>query len=212
MYMCACECVCMCVCSRTSAYIYIYIYIYPLKEFLREATYPKKDFNWLYILIYQSIYIYIYIYICICICMYLPSPSARAGCDTGLIFKQSLTGFDSDFSFSKNGCLTKAEEPSLPSYWRESKRIHIFPKSISAFGKWNQYLPGFELLSPCPFPTARTITPRAAHLYLCEYVWVPFHTHTRARARTHTHTQTHTYIYIYIYIYKQFYFEQFSIA
>ena len=31
---------------------------------------------------------------------YLPKPSARAGYDTGSIFKRSLTGLNSEFSFS----------------------------------------------------------------------------------------------------------------
>ena len=44
------------------------------------------------------------------------NPSARAGCDTRSIFKRSLTGFSSEFSFSSTSCLTKAEEPSLPYY------------------------------------------------------------------------------------------------
>ena len=44
------------------------------------------------------------------------NPSARTKCDTGSIFKQSLTGLNSEFSFSLIGCLTKAEEPSLPCY------------------------------------------------------------------------------------------------
>ena len=43
-------------------------------------------------------------------------PSARAGYDTRSIFKRSLTGFNSEFSFSKTSCLTKTEEPSLPYY------------------------------------------------------------------------------------------------
>ena len=38
------------------------------------------------------------------------NPSARAEYDTRSIFKRSLTGFNSEFSF------TKAEEPSLPYY------------------------------------------------------------------------------------------------
>ena len=49
---------------------------------------------------------------------YLPNPSARAGYDTRSIFflKRSLTGLNSEFSFSWTSCLTKAEEPSLPYY------------------------------------------------------------------------------------------------
>ena len=48
--------------------------------------------------------------------LYLPNPSARAGYDTRSIFKRSLTGFNSQFSFSWTSCLTKAEEPSLSYY------------------------------------------------------------------------------------------------
>ena len=44
------------------------------------------------------------------------NPSTRAGYDTRSIFKQSLTGLNSEFSFSKTSCLTKAEEPSLSNY------------------------------------------------------------------------------------------------
>ena len=42
--------------------------------------------------------------------------SARVGYDTRSIFKQSLTGLNSEFSFSLGSCLTKAEETSLPYY------------------------------------------------------------------------------------------------
>ena len=44
------------------------------------------------------------------------NPSARAGYDTRSIFKQSLTYLNSEYSFSKTSCLTKAEEHSLPYY------------------------------------------------------------------------------------------------
>ena len=44
------------------------------------------------------------------------NPSTRAGYDTRSIFKQSLTGLNSEFSFSKTSCLTKAEEPNLSYY------------------------------------------------------------------------------------------------
>ena len=46
----------------------------------------------------------------------LPTPSAQAGYDTRSFFKWSFTGLNSEFSFSKTSCLTKAEEPSLPYY------------------------------------------------------------------------------------------------
>ena len=46
----------------------------------------------------------------------LTNPSTRAGYDTRSIFKRSLTGLNSEYSFSLTGCLTKAEEPSLSYY------------------------------------------------------------------------------------------------
>ena len=42
-------------------------------------------------------------------------------------FKRSLTGLNSEFSFSKTSCLTKAEEPSLPYY------LHITEGRIIGF-------------------------------------------------------------------------------
>ena len=44
------------------------------------------------------------------------NPSARTGYDIRSILKRSLTGLNSEFSFSLTSCLTKAEEPSLPYY------------------------------------------------------------------------------------------------
>ena len=44
------------------------------------------------------------------------NPSARAGYDTRSISKRSLTGLNSEFSFSSTSCLTKAEETNLPNY------------------------------------------------------------------------------------------------
>ena len=49
------------------------------------------------------------------ICIFT-NPSARVGYDRRSIFKRSLTGLNSEFSFSETSCLTKAVEPSLPYY------------------------------------------------------------------------------------------------
>ena len=46
----------------------------------------------------------------------ITNPSTQTGCDTRLVFKQRLTGLNSEFSFSKIGCHTKVKEPSLPYY------------------------------------------------------------------------------------------------
>ena len=79
-------------------------------------------------------------------------PPARAGYDTRSIFKRSLTCLNSEFSFSKTSCLTKSEEISLP-YYLPIARGRI----IGCYVKCNQPRPGFELVSPCPFPTTITI-------------------------------------------------------
>ena len=55
-------------------------------------------------------------YVCSIIIILFTNPSARAGYDTRSIFKRSLTGLNSEFSFSQTSCLTKAEEPSLSYY------------------------------------------------------------------------------------------------
>ena len=44
------------------------------------------------------------------------NPSTRAGYDTRSIFKRSLTGLNSKFSFSSTTCLIKAEGHSQPYY------------------------------------------------------------------------------------------------
>ena len=45
-----------------------------------------------------------------------PTPPLGQDMTQGQFFKRSLTGLNSEFSFSKTSCLTKAEEPSLPYY------------------------------------------------------------------------------------------------
>ena len=47
---------------------------------------------------------------------YLLTPPLGQDMTQGPFFKWSLTGLNSEFSFSKTSCLTKAEEPSLPYY------------------------------------------------------------------------------------------------
>ena len=44
------------------------------------------------------------------------NPFARAGYNTRSIFKQSLTGLNPEFPFSKTSCRTKAEDSSVPDY------------------------------------------------------------------------------------------------
>ena len=47
---------------------------------------------------------------------YLPTPPLGQDMTQGQFFKRSLTGLNSEFSFSYTSCLTKAEEPNLSYY------------------------------------------------------------------------------------------------
>ena len=77
------------------AYIYIYIYIYTHTNTNKHIYGVSKKGN----AFFFSIHIY--------------SPLHLG---TKSIFKRSLTGLNSEFSFSYTKFLTKAEEPSLPYY------------------------------------------------------------------------------------------------
>ena len=48
--------------------------------------------------------------------MYLPTPPLGEDVTQSQFLRQFLIGLNSEFSFSKTGCLTKAEKPSLPNY------------------------------------------------------------------------------------------------
>ena len=62
-------------------------------------------------------------------------PTARAGCYKGSIIKRSLTGLNSEFSFSKTGCHTKFKEYSLlyylPMAGGKIVEFLLFPKVIA---------------------------------------------------------------------------------
>ena len=47
---------------------------------------------------------------------YLPTPPLGQDMTQGQLFKRSLIGLNSEFSFSYTSCQTKAEEPSLSYY------------------------------------------------------------------------------------------------
>ena len=67
--------------------------------------------------------------------------SVQAGCDTRLIFKKSLTDFNSEFSFSQTGCLTNAKESSLSYY------LSISGGKITGFIPFPKVLVICEMLS-----------------------------------------------------------------
>ena len=98
--------------------------------------------------------------------------SAWAGYDARSIFKRSL---NSEFFLLQGWRIQSAL--LFTHNWRENNWIHNFPKGISAM--WNAMSrPGFELVSPCPFPTTITITPRASPhecpVYDTKYLLVRF--------------------------------------
>ena len=99
-----------------------------IHQFSEEQIKPLKSFHVLFLHLSVPIIINLLLFI-------FTNPSARAGYDTKSIFKRSLTGLNSEFSFSQTSCLTKAEEPSLPYYLPiaggGNDWIHTFPKGIS---------------------------------------------------------------------------------
>ena len=115
----------------------------------------------------SNTYLYIYVF---------TNPSARAGYDIRSIFKQSLTSFNSEFSFSSIICLTKAEEPSLPYY------LPI------AGGRIIGFIPFPRVLVLCEM---RSVLSR---IWTCVAVSISYN-------NSHYTTGTSTNIYIYIYIY-----------
>ena len=67
---------------------------------------------------------------------YLPTTPLGQDMTQGQFLKRGLTGFNSEFSFFKTSCLSKAEELSLPYYLPITggriNWIHTFPNGISA--------------------------------------------------------------------------------
>ena len=114
----------------TFVYSYIYIKCCPLLFHSSQVFHNSvswRSLSWVQVTASLHHYYYYLNFVCLFVCLgfmlfffygisIFTNPSARAGYDTRSIFKQSLTGFNSEFSFSKTSCLTKAEEPSLPYY------------------------------------------------------------------------------------------------
>ena len=104
-----------------------------------------------------SVYIYIYIY--------LPHTSSRVRSNTKVIFlKRNLTGLNSKFHFSWNGCHTKVKDPYLPLYLPiAGGRIVRFINSQEyfCFAKCKQPRTSFQLGWICPFTTTVIYTPQA---------------------------------------------------
>ena len=87
-----------------------------------------------------------------------PTPPLEQDMTQGQFFKRSLTGLNSEFSFSKTSCLTKAEEPSLSYY------LPIAGGTIIGFILFPRVLVLCEN-AISPIPATITITPRAQSIY-----------------------------------------------
>ena len=93
------------------------------------------------------------------------NPSARAGYDTRSIFKRSLTGLKSDFSFYYTSCLTKAEEPSLSYYLPiAGGRIIGFIPSPRVLVLYEMQSVTSRIWTPVAVSISITTTPRAHSL------------------------------------------------
>ena len=121
--------------THTHTHIYIYIYIYvseakvnKLYDIISKFLSSNRNLSRYLNLVIFAAYLNLSIY------PYLPNPSARAGYDTSSNFKRSLSGLNSEFSFSQTSCLTKAEKPSLPYYLPITERRIIgfipFPRVL----------------------------------------------------------------------------------
>ena len=98
--------------------------------------------------------------VCVCVCVCVRPTLATESCDT----ESFLSCLNSECSFSKNDCHTKVKEPSLPYYLPISKRRIYFPRLFVLSKNLQQPRPGFELVSPSPFPT---LCHGYLSLYLC---------------------------------------------
>ena len=140
-----CVCLCRCVHTHVRGRIYIYIYTHTcmgahtyvcrhvcayiqlkvsqenlstIHDFckLKNSNFTglSLHFNFFVVGIISGIFLNV-VFQKTCLILFT-NPSARAGYDTRSIFKRSLTGLNSEFSFSKTSYLTKTEEPSLSYY------------------------------------------------------------------------------------------------
>ena len=125
--------------------------------------------SWLaYELFSRSFYIAEYIYI-------FTDTFGRSGCGARLIFKRNLISLNSEFTFSKTGCLIMAKGPHLMYY------LSIDQRRMIGFIYFTRVLELCEMLS-CPFCTRIIITPR-----------IPFSASTTRHTHKHTHTNIHIY-------------------
>ena len=89
--------------------------------------------------------------------VFIQIPPLQARCEARSILKRSKASLNFESSFSKNGCLTKANELNLPGGRGEQKDPCLSQWDLFE-GKRKKLRPGFELVSPIPFHTTETVT------------------------------------------------------
>ena len=110
------------------------------------------------------------------------------------IFKWSLTGLNSEFSFSKTSCLTKSEEPLLPNY------LPIPGGRIIGF----IHFPSLLVLSEMQ-TISSSIRTHVIYIYIESLIWFNlglnpgFSDYDRTLYPLSQWVGMHIYIYIYIY-------------
>ena len=89
-------------------------------------------------------------------------PTPPQWCGTVSDLKRNCAGFNSKFSFSKIGCLTKAKDPSQPRYLPTVGKKNQVDSYLSLGQlrevKCKRLRLWFELGTPIPFPTTITVT------------------------------------------------------
>ena len=92
--------------------------------------------------------------------IYLPDPYSWVESDTRSIFKRSLTGLNSGFSFLQRNWHTKVKEAYLPNYLLEKEWLTSYiSEGYFHSVKFTEPWPQFELETSFQFPTTVTNTP-----------------------------------------------------
>ena len=111
------------------------------------------------------------------VCLYLLTPSGRARCNTRSIFYAEFNSFRFRVLLNLQVLIAvpRLKKADCHYYFihrrRENCRVQTFPRGISTV-KSKRTCPGFELGSPCHFPSKVTIYTTDTSRYASMYVWI----------------------------------------
>ena len=115
--------------TRLLAFLIQYLFgLHSCSEVALSSTFSWKLLLFAFIFYFTyTAYIYIYIDACVCVCVYVCVCTCTSNYPTPTmsIFKRSLRGLNSEFSFSQTSFLTKVKEPNL-LYYLPVARERIF--------------------------------------------------------------------------------------